>query len=223
MDSHPLLQATGLAKAFGETLVLKRVDLSMANGQRVALLGPSGSGKSTLLHCLAGLERVDNGEIHFDGVNLGKTDAESMAKLRRERMSSVFQFFHLLPTLSARENVEFPLQLLGLSEPERQERVMGLIEEVQLTYRMDALPETLSGGEMQRVAIARALAPQPKLILADAPTGNLDRETGASILELMRELTDRHAIALLLVTHSDEAAAICHQRWQLRDGVLVGA
>ena len=141
--------------------------------------------------------------------------------MRRERLSSIFQFFHLLPTLTAEENVAFPLRLLDLSSEERGQRVEDLMDRVQLTPRKHALPEQLSGGEQQRVAIARALAIRPKLILADEPTGNLDSVTGAAILDLIESLTEAYQTALVLVTHSLEATRICHRTLRMRDGVIL--
>lgn len=216
-----LLSARQLSKAFGSAEVLRGVDLELKPGERVALIGPSGSGKSTLLNCLGGLERPDSGKLIFDGADLRRLNEDALAALRRERLSSVFQFFHLLPTLTAEENVAFPLRLLGVPASERLERVETLMEQVQLTARKDALPEQLSGGEQQRVAMARALVIRPKLILADEPTGNLDSRTGAAILELLQSLTERYSTALVLVTHSLEATGICHRTLSMRDGVLV--
>lgn len=216
----PLLLARDLSKSFGDHAVLRSVDLKLHQGERVALIGPSGSGKSTLLNCLGGLERSDSGTLSFDGEDLTQLDGQALAALRRERLSSIFQFFHLLPTLSAIENVDFPLRLLGLPRAERQERVAGLVREVGLEHRQDALPEQLSGGEQQRVAIARALVIRPKLILADEPTGNLDSVIGDGILELLESLTEQHQTALLLVTHSERATRICHRTLTMNDGQL---
>ncbi|MDC0502961.1 ABC transporter ATP-binding protein [Verrucomicrobiales bacterium] len=217
----PIIQAESLTKAFGSNEVLRSVDLELATGERVALIGPSGSGKSTLLNCLGGLERVDGGSLIFDGLEMQEMGGDALAALRRERLSSIFQFFHLLPTLTAEENVAFPLRLLDLSSEERYQRVGDLMDKVQLTPRKHALPEQLSGGEQQRVAIARALAIRPKLILADEPTGNLDSVTGAAILDLIESLTEAYQTALVLVTHSLEATRICHRTLRMRDGVIL--
>lgn len=216
-----VVQAAGITKAFGSNEVLRSVDLDLRRGERVALIGPSGSGKSTLLNCLGGLERADSGSLVFDGVDLQGLDGDKLAALRRERLSSIFQFFHLLPTLTAEENIVFPLRLLGVSPKERDERARELIDQVQLTARKDALPEQLSGGEQQRVAIARALVIRPKLILADEPTGNLDSVTGAAILDLVESLTETYQTALVLVTHSLEATRICQRTLRMRDGVIL--
>jgi ABC-type lipoprotein export system ATPase subunit len=216
--TEPVVQIRGLRKNFGDRAVIDGVDLSVARGERVALMGPSGSGKSTLLNLVGGIDRGDGGSLTVDGVDLQAATPDALAALRRERIGTVFQFFHLLPTLSARENVEFPLQLLGLPRAERIARVDQLITDVRLSARADAFPDELSGGEMQRVAIARALATQPRLILADEPTGNLDSATGEAILDLLELLTTRYDTALLLVTHSDAATRICHRVVHMIDG-----
>lgn len=217
------LAVTRVVKNYGARRVLDHVSFSVARGERVALTGPSGSGKTTLLNCLGGVDRTDSGEIHLLGARIDRLDADGLNRLRRERVGTVFQFFHLLPTLSAAENVELPLQLIGVSTAERAVRVAALLERVGLTGRAHALPSQLSGGEQQRVAIARALVHRPALLLADEPTGNLDTANGENILRLLRELTDETGTALVLVTHSEEAAAICHRRIHLRDGVVVVA
>ena len=217
------LAVTRVVKNYGARRVLDHVSFSVACGERVALTGPSGSGKTTLLNCLGGVDRTDSGEIHLLGARIDRLDADGLNRLRRERVGTVFQFFHLLPTLSAAENVELPLQLIGVPTTERAVRVAALLERVGLTGRAHALPSQLSGGEQQRVAIARALVHRPALLLADEPTGNLDTANGENILRLLRELTDETGTALVLVTHSEEAAAICHRRIHLRDGVVVVA
>lgn len=216
------LQVSRVTKSYGSTEVLRGVSLSLEPGERVALMGPSGSGKSTLLNCIGGIDRPDTGTIEIGGVALGGLDEDGLCRVRRETVSTVFQFFHLLPTLSVRENVEFPPQLQGLSVKERDVRVDGLIEEVGLSHRASAMPHELSGGEMQRVAIARALAIEPRLILADEPTGNLDSATGEAILDLLASLSERHGIAMLVVTHSPQVTRICRRTLEMRDGLLLG-
>ncbi len=213
-----MLTITDLEKAYDSHQVLRGVSLSMEAGERVALMGPSGSGKSTLLNCVGGIDRPDSGDILLGTDSIVAMDERALCQLRRDSISTIFQFFHLLPTLTARENIEFPMQLIGLSEAERQERIDELIDEVQLSHRADAMPEELSGGERQRVAIARALSTRPQLILADEPTGNLDSTTGTAILELLQTLSDRHKTAMLLVTHSDDVTHICHRTVHMRDG-----
>lgn len=214
----PVLNAENLVKRYGERTVLQGVSLRINAGERVGLMGPSGSGKSTLLNLLGGIDRADSGTLEIDSNDLTALDPEGLANLRRRTVSSIFQFFHLLPTLSARENVAFPLELLKDSEAES--RADALLRDVGIEHRAHALPEQLSGGELQRVAIARALAVRPRLLLADEPTGNLDRSTGEGILDLLASLTDTHQIALLLVTHSAAATRICHRVLHLEDGML---
>lgn len=217
-----VLQVTRLTKSYGTTPVLRGVSLSLAPGERAALMGPSGSGKSTLLNCVGGIDRPDAGEIEIDGERLSQFDEEGLCRLRRRKVSTVFQFFHLLPTLTASENIEFPMQLTGMAENERLERVAELIEEVGLVKRADAMPDELSGGEMQRVAIARALSIRPRLILADEPTGNLDSTTGESILDLLERISESHEVAMLIVTHSPMVTRICDQTFEMHDGVIRG-
>jgi putative ABC transport system ATP-binding protein len=208
-------------KAYAGRTVLDGVSFEISAGQRLALTGPSGSGKTTLLNLLGGVDRADAGEVRFAGTVLGTLDRDALAELRRRSFGTVFQFFHLLPTLTAAENVELPLQLVGVGPAERQRRVGELLERVDVAHRANARPGELSGGEMQRVALARALVHRPRLLLADEPTGNLDSANGARVLALLRELTGETGATLVLVTHSEEAAAICHRRIHLRDGRIV--
>jgi len=214
------LIAQDIRKAYGGRPVLRGVSFTVPAGRRVALTGPSGSGKTTLLNCLGGIDRPDAGRVWLQGRTLDGADAAGLARLRRERIGTVFQFFHLLPTLSAAENVELPLQLLGVPRAEREARVAALLARVGLEARATARPGELSGGEQQRVALARALVHRPALLLADEPTGNLDSAAGARVLALLRELSDETGTALVLVTHSEEAAAVCHERIRLRDGAI---
>lgn len=216
--ASPALVVSAVTKNYGPRRVLDAVSFTVAPGERIALTGPSGSGKTTLLNCLGGVDRPDSGEIRLLGERIDRLDADALNLLRRERVGTIFQFFHLLPTLSAAENVELPLQLINVPAPERRDRVDTLLDRVGLTNRAHALPSQLSGGEQQRVAIARALVHRPALLLADEPTGNLDSANGANILALLRELTDETRVALVLVTHSEDAAAICHRRVRLLDG-----
>jgi ABC-type lipoprotein export system ATPase subunit len=215
-----LLHIERLTKSYGAQRVLDGVELRLAPAERVAIMGPSGSGKSTLLNCLAGLEVADAGRIRFRGRDFTTMSEAEQTELRRRALTSVFQFFHLLPTLRAWENVEFPLLLQRVGRKARRERVDALLQEVGLVHRAQAWPAELSGGEMQRLAIARALITEPQLILADEPTGSLDSVNGARVLELLRALTERHRTALLMVTHDAEATAICDRVLHMRDGRL---
>ncbi|MCH8473916.1 MAG: ABC transporter ATP-binding protein [Opitutales bacterium] len=220
--SQTLLDVRGLRKIFGETVVLRGLDFTVAKGERIALMGPSGSGKSTVLNCLGGIEKPDQGEILLSGNNLATLSADELAGLRRRTIGTVFQFFHLLPTLTVKENIGFPMELAGWSQEKIRERVGELLEEVQIGHRAGAYPETLSGGEQQRVAVARALAVGPPLLLADEPTGNLDRKTGDAVLNLMEQLSEKHAVAMVMVTHDERSTRICHRILRLEDGVLAG-
>ncbi len=215
-----LLEGTGLGKRYGARWVLRDLDIQVAAGERVALLGPSGCGKSTLLNLMGGLDRPDAGSLRLDGEDLGQARPQRLAELRRQRLGTVFQFFHLLPTLTARENVQLPLRLAGRGAASAG-RADELLEAVGLGPRADAWPAELSGGEMQRVAVARALAAKPALLLADEPTGNLDRASGAVVLDLLARLSEQEGAALVLVTHSEAAAAICHRVLRLEDGRLL--
>ena len=222
MESSPalLLQAKNLTKSYDGRAVLRDVSFSLKAGERLALTGPSGSGKTTLLNCLGGVDRTDSGTLLLDGVPLETMNGNALAKLRRQSLGTIFQFFHLLPTLTARENIEFPLQLNGVPSSDRRQRVQHLLDRVGISHRAEALPSQLSGGEMQRVAIARALANQPRLLLADEPTGNLDTANGENILALLKELSVEQGAALVLVTHSPEATLICDRVLHMRDGQI---
>jgi len=214
------LEVEDVRKSYGERLVLRGVGFRLKRGERLALVGPSGSGKTTLLNCLGGVDRPDSGSIRVHGEEVTRMDSDALAGLRRRRVGTVFQFFHLLPTLTAAENVEFPLRLAGMEAGRRAERVAALLDRVGVSHRAEALPSQLSGGEMQRVAIARALAHGPSLLLADEPTGNLDSTNGDKVLALLEELGDETQTALVLVTHSMTATRICHRVIHLRDGMV---
>jgi ABC-type lipoprotein export system ATPase subunit len=217
----PVLAVSGACKSYGERPILRKVSFTMRAGERVALLGPSGSGKTTLLNCIGGVDRPDSGEVLVAGCKLLALDTDGLAEVRRKHLGMVFQFFHLLPTLTAAENVELPLQLLGIPTSERESRVRTLLERVGLNHRTAALPSELSGGEMQRVAIARAIVHRPALLLADEPTGNLDSQTGVAILDLLEEVVRETNAALLMVTHSEEAASRCQRVLRMKDGALL--
>ena len=219
--SDKVYQVEKLHKRYGTSVVLRDVSFELASGAMTAIMGPSGSGKSTLLHCLGGVDKADSGSILFHGKNMMCMPAHEIAELRRAQIASIFQFFYLLPTLTVEENIAFPLQLQSMPSRQRKERVATILSQVGMEERKDSFPNQLSGGEQQRAAIARALITRPKVILADEPTGNLDSQNGRRILDLMRELLCPQNIALLLVTHSEEAAAICHRTWKMQDGNLI--
>jgi len=221
--AQPVLSVEGLSKSFDGRPLLREIAFSLYPGESVALLGPSGSGKTTLLDCVSGIEPYDAGRARLCGQDLSTLDDEGRAAFRRRIVGAVFQFFHLLPTLTARENVELPLQLLKLPRRSRLERVDALLRRMRVDHRAGALPEAMSGGEMQRVAIARAVAHEPSLLFADEPTGNLDSATGEEVLELLNEVCRETGAALLMATHSEAAAAACHRRLHLVDGRLAEA
>ncbi|MBL9174597.1 MAG: ABC transporter ATP-binding protein [Verrucomicrobiales bacterium] len=215
---EPVLRVRDLHKSYEGRVVLRGISFHVRAGERVALTGPSGSGKTTLLNCLGGVDRPDAGSIVLGDTPLEAMDDEALALFRRRRVGTVFQFFHLLPSLTAAENVELPLQLLGVPRADRSRRVRDLLDRVGVSHRSNAFPSELSGGERQRVAIARAMGHGPELLLADEPTGNLDSVNGDNILQLLTEWTGETGTALVLVTHSPEAASICHREIHLRDG-----
>jgi putative ABC transport system ATP-binding protein len=198
------LQVRGLAKHYGDVAVFSGVTMDVAAGEFVAIVGESGVGKSTLLNCIAGLDDWDAGQVLIDGVDLGSLDGERRALLRRDKLGFVFQAFHVLPHLDVAQNIALPLLLLGRPDAAR---VAAMLDAVGLAGLGARLPQQLSGGQLQRVALARALVHQPRLVLADEPTGNLDPTTAARVLDVLVEQSRRHAAALVLVTHSEAAAA----------------
>jgi putative ABC transport system ATP-binding protein len=193
-----------LGKHYGDVPVFSDVSLEVAPGEFVAIVGESGVGKSTLLNCMAGLDTWDTGSVSLDGVDLGALSDDQRALLRREKVGFVFQAFHVLPHLDVAQNVALPLLLLGLHDDAR---VQAMLEAVGLGGMGQRLPQTLSGGQLQRVAIARALVHRPRLLLADEPTGNLDPTTAAKVMDALVAQTREHGASLVLVTHSETAAA----------------
>jgi len=203
-----------------EIRALAGVSLDIPKGQFAVIMGPSGSGKSTLLHLIGGLDRPTQGEVLVDGRIVSQMPDDEVTLYRRTKIGFVFQFFNLLPTLTAIENVMLPLILDGQSTTPAVSRAEMLLERVGLKSRKDHLPEELSGGEMQRVAIARALAFQPSILLVDEPTGNLDSKSGEAILGLLREINQREGCTVVMVTHNREAARYGDRIIYLRDGVV---
>jgi ABC-type lipoprotein export system ATPase subunit len=203
----------------GHVAALVDVDLSVAAGEYIAVMGPSGSGKSTLLSLIGGLDKPSAGEIFFDGVSLAQPGA--IDDIRISKIGFVFQAFHLLPTLSASENVQIPMFESPLHATARRQRAAMLLAEVGMSHRLQHLPTQLSGGERQRVAIARALANDPRVLLADEPTGNLDTATGDEILKLFARMHRERNLTILLVTHSADIAAQAQRLIRLRDGRVV--
>lgn len=213
-------EAAGPASAAVQAL--SGVDLSVAAGEAVALMGASGSGKSTLLHLLGGLDAPTSGEIEVAGRAFARMNDTDLSQFRRERIGFVFQFFHLLPTLSVIENITLPGRLAGKPAANLQERATKLLERVGLAPRAQDSPDVLSGGEQQRVALARALINSPVLILADEPTGNLDSASSGVVLQLLGELVRESNATLVMATHSDEAAKIASRVVRLKDGKITG-
>ena len=211
----------GVSKTFDgkrKVTALDGIDLSIAKGEMVSIVGPSGSGKSTMLNLIGGLDHPSAGELELDGQPLSKLSDDDLTRVRRDKIGFIFQFFNLLPTLSCLENVSLPLHLRGWPRKKVQERARELLDLVRLSERLDHLPDELSGGERQRVAIARALSVYPPILLADEPTGNLDTHTGAEILKLIHDLHDRLGATVLVVTHDKTVADSCPRTIQLRDG-----
>jgi ABC-type lipoprotein export system ATPase subunit len=199
---------------------LRGVSFEAAAGDFIALMGPSGCGKSTLLHLVGGMDFPSRGFVLLDGVALNELGEEALARVRRTKIGFVFQFFNLLPTLTVAENVALPLLLDGASEDKSRDRVNALLDRVGLAARAAHFPAQLSGGEMQRAAIVRAIIAEPKLVLADEPTGNLDTENGTQAIRLLADLNRELGVTVLLATHSDEAAGYASRTIRMRDGLI---
>jgi putative ABC transport system ATP-binding protein len=218
-----MLRCEGLTQTYlsgGRPLtVLKNISFTLEDGGFLAIVGPSGSGKTTLLGLLAGLDRPASGRVWLDGAELAGMSEDARARLRAEKVGFVFQSFHLIPTLTARENVQVPLELRGESGAEA--RAVELLKRVGLADRMEHYPAQLSGGEQQRVALARAFSTRPRLLFADEPTGNLDGRTGHTIIELMLELNRELGTTLVLVTHDLELARLARRTIRLADGTII--
>ena len=205
-----------LGDAAAPTQILRGIDLDVARGTSIALLGPSGSGKSSLMAVLSGLERASSGKVEVAGLDFGTLNEDALARARRGRIGIVLQAFHLLPTMTARENVAVPMELAGMDDAF--DRADAELTAVGLGHRLDHYPTQLSGGEQQRVAIARALGPRPPLVFADEPTGNLDTTTGAAIMDLLFERRAAAQATLVVITHDATLAARCDRVVELADG-----
>jgi len=220
--SQPLIELDDIRLTLGEgdvrTEILKGVSLRLSPGEKVAVLGPSGSGKSSLMAVVAGLERADSGHARLSGQDIGGLDEDQLARLRGRSVGIILQAFHLLPTMTALENVSVPLELAGADDPRG--RAAFELETVGLSHRLSHYPAQLSGGEQQRVAIARATAPRPRLLLADEPTGNLDSATGAAIIDLLFERAGKAEAGLLVITHDAAVAARADRIVRMADGRL---
>ncbi|MYH16163.1 MAG: ABC transporter ATP-binding protein [Gammaproteobacteria bacterium] len=222
--SEPALRATGLHKSFKQGSerieVLRGLSLEVRPGERCAIVGRSGSGKSTLLHVLAGLDDLDAGQVHLCGTAISAASVGERARLRNRHVGFVYQLHHLLPEFSALENVLMPLRLGGISRREGEIQAAAMLDAVGLKSRMAHRPSALSGGERQRVAVARALVGHPEVLLADEPTGNLDRENARQVFDLMRRLSEEFGVALVVVTHDEEGTTGMDRALRLYGGFL---
>lgn len=221
-----ILELRNVKKSYrmGSVLIpaLRGVSFDLEEGEFLTIFGPSGSGKSTLLHLIGGLDKPDEGDITIDGVNILKLNDDKLAQLRLTKIGFVFQFFNLLPRLTALRNVELPLSIAGLPEKDVTEKAKDMLRMVGLENRMNHKPSELSGGEQQRVAIARALINNPKIVLADEPTGNLDTKTGWEIVQLMKKLNEEKSQTFVVVTHDPYIAETADRMVHIKDGLVEG-
>ncbi|MFN4218272.1 MAG: ABC transporter ATP-binding protein [Candidatus Bipolaricaulia bacterium] len=222
-----MLKTLNLTKDYqvGQEIVhaLRGVTLEVPQGDFLVINGPSGSGKTTLLNLIGCIDRPTSGEVFIEGQAVSKLSEGRLAEVRREKIGLIFQTFNLIPVLSAYENVEYPLLLVGTSRAERHRRVSALLEEVGLASMAKRRPDELSGGQRQRVAIARALVTNPKIVLADEPTANLDSDTGAQVMQIMRRLNEEHKVAFVVVTHDPVVTQYAKRILRMRDGQLFDA
>jgi len=220
-----MLEARGVSKVYEargvETVALRNVDLSIESGEFTALAGPSGSGKTTLLNLFGGLDAPSEGVVVLDGDDLGSLTSSQLAEERLYKLGFVFQAYNLIPVFSARENVEFVMELQGVSPSERRRRAMAILEEVGLGDLADKRPMEMSGGQQQRVAVARAIVSQPRVVLADEPTANLDSKTAGTLLDLMEELNREHGVTFVFSTHDPMVIEKARRTVRLRDGAVV--
>jgi len=221
-NGTPFIQLEDVGRCYPqqESWALQDVSMTIRRGEFIALMGPSGCGKSTLLNLLGAIDQPSSGRLLIDGVDLSTLKDAELTSLRAHKMGYVFQFFNLISTLTAAENIALPLEMSHYKATQVKTLVNAMLEEVGLSHRADHYPSQLSGGEMQRVAIARALIKQPQLILADEPTGNLDTENGSKIMDLLLNLTRKQGSTLIMATHSAEAAALADTLYPIRDGRL---
>ncbi|GIG53452.1 ABC transporter ATP-binding protein [Demequina activiva] len=220
--ADPIITASGLTKSFGATAALRGIDLEVARGEVVAVMGPSGSGKSTLIHCLAGVLAPDTGSVAVDGTELTALSADARARFRLERIGFVFQFGQLLPDLTAVENVALPLLMAGARRRDANERSLQWLDRLDLADQAGKSPGDMSGGQAQRVAIARALAPQPSVVFADEPTGSLDSVAAENVLTAMLDVVRESGTTVVLITHDARTAAHADREVIVRDGLLSG-
>jgi len=221
MNNQNILSATDLSKSFGKLEVVKDVNFNVKKGEFVSIVGKSGSGKTTLLSLLSGLERPSSGRVTLNGTEITGASENELALFRREMVGFVFQSFHLIPTLSAWENVALPLFPVKMTTEQRRERAMALLRQMGMEHRSDHRPATLSGGEKQRVAIARALVNSPRVVFADEPTGNLDSATSESIMDILKHLHAGNGLSLVMVTHDLDLAESSDRIVRMQDGEVV--
>jgi putative ABC transport system ATP-binding protein len=221
MNNHNIISATDLNKNFDSLQVVKGVNLSVKKGEFISIVGKSGSGKTTLLSLLSGLERPSSGRVTLDDTEITDSSENELALFRRNTVGFIFQSFHLIPTLSAWENVALPLFPVKMSAEKRRERAMELLRQMEMEHRADHRPATLSGGEKQRVAIARALINNPKIVFADEPTGNLDSATGEAIMDTLKSLHGENGLSLVMVTHDLDLAESSDRIIRMQDGEVL--
>jgi len=224
-EPAPMVEMRALTKRYDEgnesRTVIRQAEATVFQGEFVALAGPSGSGKTTLLNLISGIDTPTDGEVLINRIRVTKLSENERTLFRRRNIGFVFQFFNLIPTLSVRENLLLPLQLNSFPAVESDERIFGLLEQVEMADRLDSYPDRLSGGEKQRVAIARALVHDPPLILADEPTGNLDSDTGSSVMSILRDLVESSDKTMIVVSHSDAIVGMADRVFEMDDGRLL--
>lgn len=221
MSKQAILTGTGLSKEYGSLRVVKEVAMTVEAGEFIAIVGKSGSGKTTLLSLLSGLERPSSGRVVLDGKDITRASEDELALFRRRNVGFIFQTFNLIPTLTAWENVVLPLFPEKMTDQERCEKAMALLDQMEMGHRVDHLPSALSGGEKQRVAIARALVNKPKIVFADEPTGNLDSQTGEAIMNILKRFHADNGLSLLMVTHDLDLAKGADHIVRMQDGEVV--
>ena len=221
MNSQNVISTTDLNKSFGTLKVVRDVNFNIKKGEFVSIVGKSGSGKTTLLSLLSGLERPSSGRVTLNGREITESSENELALIRREMVGFIFQSFHLIPTLSAWENVALPLFPVKMTTEQRRERAMELLRQMEMENRSDHRPATLSGGEKQRVAIARALVNSPKVVFADEPTGNLDSATSEAIMDILKHLHVDNGLSLVMVTHDLDLAGSSDRIVRMQDGEIV--
>jgi putative ABC transport system ATP-binding protein len=221
MNSQVILEGMDLRKEYDTLGVVKGVSMTMEKGEFISIVGKSGSGKTTLLSLLSGLERPTSGRVILNGKDITAASEDELALFRRENVGFIFQSFHLIPTLSAWENVALPLFPVKMPEGKKRQRAVELLCRMGMQHRVDHLPSTLSGGEKQRVAIARALVISPKIVFADEPTGNLDSSTGEAIMDMLKDLHAENGMSLLMVTHNLELSKRADRTVRMQDGEVI--